>query len=54
MNCIINFENLQNICKYETTQFSDNQVESICRIGVMNTHCDIDHCPIAERILDED
>lgn len=52
-NCIIDFRTLQICCRYLTIRYSDDGAEQICRNCRPEVPCDIDHCPIAERILNE-
>lgn len=54
MMCIVDYNHLSEMCKYRTVRFSDTDVEHVCMSNVTNAICDIDNCPYAERMHDED
>lgn len=54
MNCMIKFHNLQEVCKYSNIRFSDSNTENVCMMNTTNTLCDIDNCPYAERMNDDE
>lgn len=52
MMCNIEFHILQEMCKHYNVRFSDSTVETVCTRNSINI-CNIDNCPFAERMQDE-